>query len=323
MSTRTLLTAALVTLAVSLTPARAGDAKATEIPWAKTYAEALAHARQDKKLVMVDVFTEWCVYCKDLEKETYPDPRVVKAAEPFVGVKLDAEKPGEGEDFAARFKIKSFPTILFLDPGAKDEDARIEARVLGFLPPGSFSRKLDAILATHREVPALEGRLAGHPDDLEALGKLVAIRAGREQDKAAAELLDRGLKVDPDNARGLLTRGLIAVANRHQEDEEFDRAIPLFRLVARSARAADDIVYARTSVGMCYITQDLPALAIPEFESVARIEGASGEDKEQAVLMLRRLRAAQAKSETDAEKKSDDQEDGAPAGKARDQPATS
>ncbi len=309
MTPRILLAVALATTTLAVSPTLADESTPAGIPWAKTYADALKQARQDKKLVMVDVYTEWCSWCKVLDKETYPDAKVVKAAEPFVGVKLDAEAKGEGEAFAAKYKVQAFPTILFLDPAGADDDAKVVATVMGFLPPAPFAEKLGTILAAYRELPVMEKRLVEKPEDLEALGKLAAIRSSRQEDDAAHELLDRGLKIDPDNAQGQLTKALNAVGDRYQETQKFDEAIPLFRKAAKSAKTPDDASYAQSSVAMCFLSQDKLKEAIPELEAVDKIPGAPEETKEQASLMLRRIHAAMEKAKTGDEKKTDEPKD--------------
>ena len=95
------------------------DSTLSEIAWIKEdYATALSKAEDDGKLLMIDVYTEWCGPCKMMDKNTFPEQKVVDKSANFVTLKLDAEK-GQGPDVAKQFGVRAFPTILFVDGKGK------------------------------------------------------------------------------------------------------------------------------------------------------------------------------------------------------------
>jgi thiol:disulfide interchange protein len=63
-------------------------------------------------MIVVDVYTDWCGWCKYMDRAVYADPGVVTFAADHVFVKVNAEEPGEGEAFAKRAGIRGFPTTL-------------------------------------------------------------------------------------------------------------------------------------------------------------------------------------------------------------------
>jgi thioredoxin-related protein len=65
---------------------------AQEIRW-MTWEEAVtANAKKPKK-IFVDVYTEWCGWCKRMDATTFKDPAVIALMnEKFYAVKLDAEQ---------------------------------------------------------------------------------------------------------------------------------------------------------------------------------------------------------------------------------------
>ena len=70
------------------------DAKASTsaIKWI-TWEEAIALNQKQPRKIVVDVFTEWCGWCKRMDKGTFMDPAVAKYInENFYAVKLDAEQ---------------------------------------------------------------------------------------------------------------------------------------------------------------------------------------------------------------------------------------
>ena len=91
-----------------------------------SYDEALATARAEKKLLLVDVYTDWCGWCKKLDREVLGDARVAKAASNLVAVRVNAEKGGE--EVARKFDVQGFPTILFVD-GSGTVVERVEGYV--------------------------------------------------------------------------------------------------------------------------------------------------------------------------------------------------
>lgn len=106
-----------------------------------TFDEALARARSEKKLLLVDVYTDWCGWCKKLDREVFSDARVAEAARSLVAVRVNAEKGGE--KVAERYDVQGYPVVLFVDGSGtvvKRIDGYVDAtemlRILSALPKG-------------------------------------------------------------------------------------------------------------------------------------------------------------------------------------------
>ena len=100
------------------------------ISW-KTYSErALVQAQQDGKIVMIDVYADWCLPCKELDEYTFTDPAVRTAAQRLVSLKLNltTTDPDSAEERAREhFGILGVPTILFIDStGQEHRKLRLE-----------------------------------------------------------------------------------------------------------------------------------------------------------------------------------------------------
>lgn len=75
----------------------------SEIKW-YTWEEAVALNKTHPKKIFVDVYTDWCGWCKRMDKATFTDPQVVAyMSEHFYAVKLNAEQKADiqfnGETF--------------------------------------------------------------------------------------------------------------------------------------------------------------------------------------------------------------------------------
>src|ERR1043165_4916001 len=120
--------------------------------------QALAAAKKDGKVVMIDFFTTWCVPCKQLDKTTWPDPEVQKwVGEKTVALKMDAEKELE---LAKKYNITGYPTILFLKP-----DGQELGRITAYRKPAEFLSEANDTLAGKDSVARAKEKLAGHEND--------------------------------------------------------------------------------------------------------------------------------------------------------------
>lgn len=84
-----------------------------------TWQEALAKAKAEEKLIFVDAFASWCGPCKRMAKETFPDEKVGEYFNAnFLCLKIDMEK-GENAEFAGKYPVNSYPTLMFIDDSGK------------------------------------------------------------------------------------------------------------------------------------------------------------------------------------------------------------
>jgi thiol-disulfide isomerase/thioredoxin len=159
-----------------------------------TFDQALAAAKKEQKIVMVDFFTTWCVPCKKLDKITWKDADVQAwIAKTAVALKLDAEKE---VDLAKRFKIESYPTILFVKADGSEID-----RLLGFKEPAEFIPEATSALAGKDAVERVKEKMAGKADGPMARQSLGdALTARGKYAEALDEYLwcfDHGLEKEP------------------------------------------------------------------------------------------------------------------------------
>jgi thiol:disulfide interchange protein DsbD len=127
-------------LAVELLPRGGAAARAREehAGWLEQDLEgALARAKAEHKVVLVDIYAEWCAQCKELDEKTWPDPAVQQwLTQNAVAIRIDTD--ARRQDLAAKLQIRSYPTVILLD--AEGNELR---RILGFQKPGTMKAWLE------------------------------------------------------------------------------------------------------------------------------------------------------------------------------------
>ena len=132
---------------VAPTPKPVGEEK---IQW-YTFQEAVELNKKNPKKIIVDVYTNWCGWCKVMDAKTFTDPVIIKNINKyFYAVKLNAEMKdtivfnnytfvnpspatrGSTHQLAAALlnNKMSYPTTVFLDEGLN-----MLSPVAGYLKP--------------------------------------------------------------------------------------------------------------------------------------------------------------------------------------------
>lgn len=102
----------------------------------------LAEARASGKPLLLDFYADWCVSCKEMESETFPDAAVSPLMQRFVLLRADvtANLP-QHQALLKRFGLFGPPGIILFDPAGQEK-----GRVIGFTPAAEFARQLQNML---------------------------------------------------------------------------------------------------------------------------------------------------------------------------------
>jgi thioredoxin-related protein len=100
-------------------------ALAADVHW-QGWDAGLAAAKGGKRYILVDVYTDWCGWCKRMDREVYARDDIRDYLERhFVTVRLNAESNEsmtfQGEARTARgiasgYRVTGYPTTIFLSP---------------------------------------------------------------------------------------------------------------------------------------------------------------------------------------------------------------
>ena len=128
------------------TPSAVENKVVSHVEFKKVKSEAelqQALAENNKSLVMLDLYADWCVACKEFEKETFSDPSVQKAFGDMLLLQVDMTKNSEeNRALMKKYKVLGLPTILFFNRDGKEIEG---SRVNGFMPPVEFLQWIEKI----------------------------------------------------------------------------------------------------------------------------------------------------------------------------------
>jgi thiol:disulfide interchange protein DsbD len=95
------------------------------------------------KHVMLDFYADWCVSCIEMEKLTFPDPRVRAQLADMVLLQVDVTKnDADDKEMLRRFELFGPPGIIFFDGQGKEIRG---GRVIGFQNADKFTQSLERI----------------------------------------------------------------------------------------------------------------------------------------------------------------------------------
>ncbi|CDL81441.1 protein-disulfide reductase DsbD [Xenorhabdus szentirmaii] len=93
--------------------------------------------------IMLDLYADWCVACKEFEKYTFSDPQVQQQLSQFLLLQADVTNNGpKQKELLQELKVLGLPTILFFDTQGKELP---HSRVNGFMKAATFSQHIQQL----------------------------------------------------------------------------------------------------------------------------------------------------------------------------------
>jgi thioredoxin-related protein len=142
-----------------------------------TFNAGLAEAKAAKKPILVDIYTDWCSWCKKMDATTYADPKIKEYLKShFTIIKLNAEGTTpityQGQsmspaDFARGMGVSGYPATLFMKstgegitlvPGYIEAPAFID--ILTFISESRYERQKfdDYLNEKNGKAPVVKGK---------------------------------------------------------------------------------------------------------------------------------------------------------------------
>lgn len=106
--------------------------------------QRLREARAASKPVMLDLYADWCVECKELERDTFTDPAVRGLLSRMLLVKADVTANDRADkELLQTLGVFGPPALLFYDPLGEERRGH---RLVGFVGASEFSKHLEQVL---------------------------------------------------------------------------------------------------------------------------------------------------------------------------------
>jgi thioredoxin-related protein len=122
----------------------AGKAPGEAMSW-MTVEQAADKLQHEQRPVLIDLYTSWCGWCKEMDKKTYSNSKVAAyLGEKFYTVKVDAEThtviTWQGRTYAYNPQYRSNEFALYLTQG------RLEFPTTIIIPPGDAPQAIPGYL---------------------------------------------------------------------------------------------------------------------------------------------------------------------------------
>lgn len=101
---------------------------ADEVKW-MNFNEGYKLAKKSGKIMLIDVYTDWCGWCKRMDRDTYAKPEIAGLInQDYIAIKFNPEVGGtytfEGKEYngqelagvISNYKLSGYPTTIFYYP---------------------------------------------------------------------------------------------------------------------------------------------------------------------------------------------------------------
>ncbi len=226
-------------VAGALALALASLSSAQGVAWVKGFDAAKAEAKKTNKLIMVDFWTTWCGFCKQMDATTMKSKDVIQASRSVVPVKLDAER--EGATLARKHQVSGFPSFIFMDSAGA-----VFGQVNGVQNDLQFTKSIKEISGRFKDYQTGSARLKKNPKDGEALAILAYVNAARGQASLAEAQADKSIKVGFRGPK--LASALVTVADFHRLNRRHAVAVGFYKKSLVPKGSPRDTAYAHYAI---------------------------------------------------------------------------
>lgn len=212
------------------------------ITWNTAMDAGLADAGKSGRPVLLDLYTDWCEWCKALDETTYTDPQFIEFSKRFTCVRVNAEVDTVT---AARYRVRSYPTVLLLKPDGAEID-----RVVGYYRAPEFMGQVEDYLAGRNTLASMVAAESTLGKNLAFLSKLADRYLEHGLSEEARTRYLRLVTLDPTNKSGLVDDALMSLSRMSRGDKDYATARKYAQTVLDRYSDSDNMKSAFLQVGI-------------------------------------------------------------------------
>jgi len=229
-----------------------------EIDFVTDYETALQIAQEKNQKIVIDFYTDWCVWCKRLDTFTYSDPAVIEMSKKMVFAKINAEVDTLT---AQKYVIPGYPTIVLTN----SDGTEIE-RIGGFLPAEEFMQTVDDYM---NDIGTLADylRMADTSATIEVNYILGEKYESRGMYDEAMSYYQKVVDADPNNADSMTADAMISIGGLYVRDKSYGKAIDHFKKTIKKYNDTETAVDGELWLGYALRKMGDTAKAITHYEN--------------------------------------------------------
>jgi thioredoxin-related protein len=105
-------------------------------------------SKAENKYIYIDAYTDWCYWCKVLDKKTFSDSSIADFMNTrFVCGKMEMQKEEWGKKLAFKYVVSIYPTGLVFN-----NDGKLVYVITGYAPPADFMKSLENALIKDKQL---------------------------------------------------------------------------------------------------------------------------------------------------------------------------
>lgn len=119
--------------------------EAPGIDWVNYRDQSIEELQKENRPILIDFYADWCAVCKELDRKTFRDQRVVEKSRELIMVRVDCTSlDNKNSALTEKFRVLGLPTVVFLNGKGKELN---NLRLVGFLGPAEMVKRMEKALS--------------------------------------------------------------------------------------------------------------------------------------------------------------------------------
>ncbi|TGK00213.1 DUF3808 domain-containing protein [Leptospira langatensis] len=194
----------------------------SEVKWESSVEGAFTKAKKEGKPIFIDVYADWCGYCKTLKKEIYPKKEVQAELSNFVLLSLDGDR---FPNLKRKYQVSGYPTLLFLD-----KNGSLTEKIAGMPDRRMVVRTLKSAFSKRDQESTLLAQVSKDPENNLLLLKLGEYYFEAKEYQKAAEYFYRSFASEDPRTPENRHKALFNLGVSFSELKNWEKTIKTFSL---------------------------------------------------------------------------------------------